>query len=86
VVDLNAAKAQGVAEHREYVAQVTDLCTLARSPEKVGAFIRDNTPVAQVRKALLEVSAEHIRSQHGLTPPAVDAWGKITDKLNASVK
>ena len=29
VIDLNAAKQQGVNEHKAYVAAVTDLCTLA---------------------------------------------------------
>jgi ATP-dependent protease ClpP protease subunit len=87
VVDINAAKAQGVAEHQAYVASVTDLCTLARAPERVGAYVRANTPVEQVRKELLARAAEdpQVMPHHPLLPAATAAasWTKITDKLNA---
>lgn len=86
VVDLNAAKQQGVEEHRRYVTDVTDLCTLARAPERVGAYVRANTPVEQVRKELLAAAAEDpvVMPHHPLVPPAqaASSWTKITDKIN----
>jgi ATP-dependent protease ClpP protease subunit len=86
VVDLNA-KQQGIEEHRRYVTDVTDLCTLARAPERVGAYVRANTPVEQVRKELLAAAAEEpvVMPHHPLVPlaQAASAWGKITDKINA---
>ena len=89
VIDLNAAKQQGIDEHKEYVAAVTDLCTLANAADRVGAYVRANTPVDQVRKELLAVrAAADVLPHHPLIPkaPPADAWGKVTDKLNARVK
>ena len=90
VIDLNAAKQQGMEEHRKYVADVTDLCTLAKTPERVGGYIRANTSVEQVRKELLDMRAAEppILPHHPLVPPAptAKAWDKITDKINASFK
>jgi len=93
VVDLKTAKAQGIKEHQAYVSQITDLCTLARAQERVGAYVRANTSVDQVRKELLALQAGEpaLMSQHpmGSTSRAADAkasWGKITDKLNARLK
>jgi hypothetical protein len=89
VVDLNAAKKQGVDEHREYVASITDICTLAAAPERVGAYVRAGTPVDQVRKELLDMRAAApaapVMPQHPLAPqtPPATAWAKITDKINA---
>jgi len=87
VVDLNAAKQQGVDEHRRYVTDVTDLCTLARAPERVGAYVRANTPVEQVRKELLAMQTAEpaVMPHHPLAPqtPPAAAWAKITDKINA---
>ncbi|MET3969104.1 head maturation protease, ClpP-related [Bradyrhizobium sp. S3.9.1] len=80
------AKQQGIEEHRVYVASVTDLCKLAQQPERVGGYVRANTPIEQVRKELLEVRAqETVMPQHPLAPPGppASAWEKITDKLNA---
>jgi ATP-dependent Clp protease, protease subunit len=87
VIDL---KKEGIEEHKKYVADVTDLCTLASAPEKVGAYVRAGTPVDQVRKELLEIRAvADVMPQHPLVPtkpePAME-WGKITDKLNARRK
>jgi ATP-dependent Clp protease, protease subunit len=86
VIDL---KKEGIEEHKAYVAQVTDLCTLASHPEKVGAYVRAGTPVDQVRKELLELRAvADVMPQHPMVPkpePTME-WGKITDKLNARRK
>ena len=88
IVNLDTAKKQGIEEHREYVASVTDLCTLAQMPERVGGYVRAATPIEQVRKELLEVRAQQpLMPHHPLVPPAptasASAWGKITDKINA---
>ena len=91
VVTLDAAKKQGIEEHRTYVSSVTDLCTLAKTPERVGGYVRANTPVDQVRKELLTMRAQEpvIMPHHPLVPAAQvssTAWGKITDKINARLK
>ena len=91
VVDIGAAKAQGIAEHQAYVASVTDLCVLARAPERVGAYVRANTPIEQVRTELLARAAEDpvLMPQHPLLPKAeafAASWAKITDKINARRK
>jgi ATP-dependent protease ClpP protease subunit len=80
------AKQKGIDEHRKYVGEVTDLCTLARQPERVGGYVRANTSIEQVRKELLDVKAQDpVLPHHPLAPPAAPAtaWAKITDKLNA---
>ena len=89
IIDITTkAKAQGIEEHQTYVAAVTDLCTLARAPERVGPYVRANTPVEQVRKELLAMRAEEpaIMPHHPLATekasPAA-SWDKITDKINA---
>jgi len=91
VVNLDAAKQQGMDEHKAYVASVTDLCTLAGMPERVGAYIRASTKIEDVRKELLDLRAkQEIVMPHnplmGHLPkaaPTASAWAKITDKLNA---
>ncbi|MCA1452847.1 Clp protease ClpP [Bradyrhizobium sp. BRP22] len=91
VVDLNAAKQQGIDEHKAYVASVTDLCVLAGMPERVGYFVRAAKPVDDVRKDLLTLRAARtdVLPHHPLIDKTVapaTLWGKITDKLNARVK
>ena len=91
IVNLDAAKQQGIEEHRAYVSSVTDLCTLASMPERVGAFVRANVPVDQVRKDLLAARAAEpvVMPHHPLLPPqqsTATSWGKITDKINARLK
>jgi len=88
VVDLNAAKQQGIDEHKSYVAALTDLCVLAGKPERVGAYVRSAIPVEDVRKELLalRITEQQIMPQHPMLDPAkapASMWGKITDKLNA---
>jgi ATP-dependent Clp protease, protease subunit len=88
VIDISAASKQaGIEEHRRYVADVTDLCTLAGAAECVGGFVRANTSLARVRKELLymKASTPAVISQHPLVPSVTPtaSWDKITDKLNA---
>ena len=75
---------------RAYVAAVTDLCMLAAVPERLGAYLKANTPVDQVRKELLaaratkaDVVSQHPLAAHSVSNPPANAWAKITDKLNA---
>jgi ATP-dependent Clp endopeptidase proteolytic subunit ClpP len=87
VVDIGTAKAQGIAEHQAYVASITDLCTLAAAPERVGPYVRANIPVEQVRKELLALRADEpaVMPHHPLAEkvPVAKSWDKITDKINA---
>jgi ATP-dependent Clp protease, protease subunit len=88
IIDITTkAKASGIEEHQSYVAAVTDLCTLARAPERVGPYVRANVPVEQVRKELLAIRAEDpvILPHHPLGQQATPAasWDKITAKINA---
>jgi len=88
VVDLNVAKQQGIAEHKAYVASVTDLCTLASMPERVGDFVRAAKPIDDVRKELLALRAAKtdVLPHHPLidkTKVPATMWSKITDKINA---
>jgi ATP-dependent Clp protease, protease subunit len=91
VVALDSARQQGIEEHRKYVASVTDLCTLANAADRVGSYVRANTPVDQVRKELLTLRAAAdpvVMPHHPLVPPAPPetAWDKITTKINARIK
>lgn len=59
-----------------------------KHPERVGGYVRANTPVEQVRKELLQMRAEEptIMPHHPMVPAAQvssSAWSKITDKINA---
>jgi ATP-dependent protease ClpP protease subunit len=88
VITLDAARQQGMEEHRKYVASVTDLCTLARAPERVGGYVRANTPVEQVRKELLAAATAEpvVMPHHPMVPKAeaqTTAWEKITNKINS---
>ena len=86
VVDL---KQQGIDEHKAYVGAVTDLCTLAGVPDKVGHYVRNATPVDEVRKDLINQRSQDVRPQHA-TPngpagraAAATSWKAVTDKINA---
>ncbi|BBK30301.1 hypothetical protein EDC65_2253 [Stella humosa] len=81
VVDLDGARAQGRADALAYVSEVNELCALAGS-ERSAEFIAAGTPVAAVRKALLEAraadsAARGIVGAHAgtTTAPAGRGWG-----------
>jgi ATP-dependent protease ClpP protease subunit len=68
-----------------YAREVVELCTLAGLANRAAGFIRNETPVEQVRKQLLEARAgidaeTHIDCGHSpavvRTPPA-DAWARV---------
>lgn len=88
VINIKTAKQTGATEHKAYVDSITDLCTLARAPERVGGYVRAGTPADQVRKELLALRAAEspILAQHPLVETqktTAAAWSAITDKLNA---
>lgn len=57
VVNLSEARAEGEAAAYERVREITELCTIAGAPELAHDFITKRTPVAEVRKALLDQRA-----------------------------
>jgi hypothetical protein len=68
VIDLDAVRADERKATLAYVAEVHELCALARRGDLAAGFIGKATPVAQVRRALLEARAAEdeataIRSQ-----------------------
>jgi hypothetical protein len=90
---MKTAKQQGIDEHRTYVASVTDLCTLAQMPDRVGAYVRAGTKIEDVRKELLDLRVQQeavmphnplaAHAAKGGKVPAASAWTKITDAINA---
>jgi ATP-dependent protease ClpP protease subunit len=75
VIDLDAVRADERRATLAYVAEVHELCTLAGRGDLAAGFIAKATPVAQVRRALLEArvaedEATAIRSQ--LRPATVE--------------
>jgi hypothetical protein len=68
VIDLDAVRADERKSTLAYAAEVHELCALAGRGDLAGGFIAKATPVAQVRRALLEAQAAEdettaIRSQ-----------------------
>jgi hypothetical protein len=68
VIDLDAVRADERRATLAYVAEVHELCALAGRSDLVAGFIAKASPVAQVRRALLEARAAEdevtaIRSQ-----------------------
>jgi ATP-dependent Clp protease, protease subunit len=68
VIDLDAVRAEERRETLAYVAEVHELCALAGPDELAAGFITKATPVAQIRRTLLEARAAEdeataIRSQ-----------------------
>jgi ATP-dependent Clp protease, protease subunit len=75
VIDLDAVRADERKATLAYVAEVHELCALAGRGDLTAGFIAKATPVAQVRRALLEARAAEdeattIRSQ--VRPAAVE--------------
>jgi hypothetical protein len=68
VIDLDAVRAEERKATLAYVSEVHDLCALAARGDLAAGFIAKATPVAQIRRALLEARAAEdeataIRSQ-----------------------
>ncbi len=75
VIDLDAVRADERKATLAYVAEVHELCALAGRDDLAAGFVAKATPVAQVRRALLEARAAEdeataIRSQ--VRPAAVE--------------
>ncbi len=83
-VDVEAVTATVRADALAYAAQVTELCVLARMPERAAAFIAGNVPLAEVGRALLKARAESDAEEIvGIQPAALRArdhgWGHVID-------
>lgn len=57
VVDINSARSEGAAAEAAYALEVAELCALGRQPERAAEFLRAKTPIADIRKALLNDQA-----------------------------
>jgi hypothetical protein len=80
VIDLDAVRADERKATLAYVSEVHELCALAARGDLAANFIAKATPVAQIRRALLEARAAEdeataIRSQvrPAVTEPAQPA-------------
>lgn len=77
---VSAARADALA----YAAQVTELCVLARMPERASAFIAANAPLAEVGRALLKARAETDAEEIVAIQPAAlrakdHGWGPVIE-------
>ena len=75
VIDLDAVRADERKATLAYVAEVHELCALAGRGDLAAGFVAKATPVAQIRRALLEARAAEdeataIRSQ--VRPAAIE--------------
>lgn len=82
VVDINSARSEGAAAEAAYALEVTELCALGRQPERAAEFLRAKTPIADIRKALLndaavQAQAAGLNTHHapaGAGAPANYGW------------
>ena len=94
VVQLNAARNEGVKQHAKYVSDVNDLCVLASLPDRAIAYIKANKTLDQVREDLMkartagpDILPQHPLASNGTGPQAAaTGWKKIADKLNARLR
>ena len=82
--DIDAASATARADALAYAAQVTELCVLARMPERAASFIAANSPLAEVGRALLKARAETDAEEIlAIQPAALRAkdhgWGSVIE-------
>jgi ATP-dependent protease ClpP protease subunit len=101
VVSLDAARGEGNAAAMAYATEVSELCELAGKPSMIAGFMRDKTPIADVRKKLADARAkgggDDIAGQHRddatmggggakVDPVKMKAgWAKATDQVNATM-
>jgi len=95
VVDLDAARAQGAAQHAAEVRQIAELCQLAGKPALAVDFISTGKSLADVRKALIDEKAKedaklgevsnHQPARQPSTPAAAMAgWDSAFQKVHAT--
>jgi ATP-dependent Clp protease, protease subunit len=75
VIDLDAVRAEERRATLAYVAEVHELCAIAGRGELAAGFVAKATPVAQIRRALLEARAaeDEATAIRGQLRPAVSA-------------
>lgn len=86
--ESDKVKAEARQEVLAYVHEVHDLCALARQPARAAAYIQANTPVADIRRALVNSSADgsgadihnHLPMNQG-DQRAGSGWGDVVAKL-----
>ena len=81
-IDLEAIRSATRKQTLDYVAEVHDLCALAGSIHQASGFIAKGTPLADIRKSLLETRAQTdeataIHHRHG--PSLVQADQPVID-------
>lgn len=88
VVDLDTARLDGRTQALAYVREVNDICQLAGQTGRASAFIEQETPIADVRTALLEdrakADAENpITPQHPGAKPRFNLAGAMTSRFGS---
>lgn len=83
-IDVEAVSATVRDEALAYAARVTELCVLARMPERATEFIAGNASLAEVGHALLKARAEADTDEIiGIQPATLRArdhgWGHVID-------
>lgn len=83
-IDVDTVTATVRADALAYAAQVTELCVLARMPQRATEFIAGNVPLAEVGRALLKARAETDTDEIiGIQPAALKTrdhgWGHVID-------
>lgn len=83
-IDVEAVTASVRADALTYAAQVTELCILARMPEKAAEFIAGSVPLAEVGRSLLKARADADADEViGIQPMALKVsdhgWGHVID-------
>lgn len=88
VVDLDAARQDGRTQALAYVREVNEICQLANQSARASAFIEKETPIADVRTALLEDRARAdadapITPQHPGAKPRFNLAGAMTSRFGS---
>lgn len=83
-IDVEAVSASVRGEALAYAARVTELCVLARMPERAAEYIAGHVPLAEVGRALLKARAEADTDEIvGIQPATLQArdhgWGHVID-------
>ena len=86
VVELNTARQDGRAQALAYVREVNEICQLAGQTARASAFIEKETPITDVRTALLEDRAKAdadtpITPQHPGAKPRFNLAGAMGSRF-----
>ena len=73
VVDITTARSTARTEALAYAREVGELCQLAGCPDRATAFIAEDTPIEQVRTALVDAKAQAAANPVNPTQPPAGA-------------